>query len=91
MRVARTERAVADRGDPLAVRVLPGPEVVDDPWQRLGGRRRREPHLVADVVGADAVEPLLAKYESVADPAVRPFVLYALGKIDSPRVAAARG
>ena len=40
-------------------------------------------------IGADAIPPLLAKYGAVADPAVRPFVLYALGKIASPRVAAA--
>lgn len=40
-------------------------------------------------IGADAVPPLLARYETVADPAVRPFVLYALGKISSPRVVEA--
>src|SRR5512139_544675 len=40
-------------------------------------------------IGADAIAPLMAKYDAVADPAVRPFVLYALGKIGSPRVAAA--
>lgn len=40
-------------------------------------------------IGADAIEPLMAKYDAVADPAVRPFVLYALGKISSPRVVEA--
>ncbi len=40
-------------------------------------------------IGADAVEPLLAKYDRLADPSVRPFVLYALGKIASPRVVRA--
>jgi HEAT repeat protein len=40
-------------------------------------------------IGADAVEPLIEKYAAVADPAVRPFVLYALGKIGSPRVVKA--
>lgn len=40
-------------------------------------------------IGADAIAPLMAKYDAVADPAVRPFVLYALGKIASPRVAEA--
>lgn len=40
-------------------------------------------------IGADAIGPLLAKYDTVADPAVRPFVLYALGKISSPRVVEA--
>jgi hypothetical protein len=42
-------------------------------------------------IGADAVGPLLAKYDSLADPSVRPFVLYALGKIDSPTVVKALG
>lgn len=40
-------------------------------------------------IGADAIAPLLAKYDAVADPSVRPFVLYALGKISSPRVVEA--
>ena len=40
-------------------------------------------------IGADAIEPLLAKYDNVADPATRPFVIYALGKISSPRVVKA--
>jgi HEAT repeat protein len=40
-------------------------------------------------IGADAIAPLVAKYDAVADPAVRPFVLYALGKIGSPRVVEA--
>ena len=40
-------------------------------------------------IGAEAIAPLMAKYDAVADPAVRPFVLYALGKIGSPRVAEA--
>lgn len=40
-------------------------------------------------IGSDAISPLMAKYDAVADPAVRPFVLYALGKIVSPRIAEA--
>ena len=40
-------------------------------------------------IGADAIEPLIAKYGTLADPSVRPFVLYALGKIDSPRIVEA--
>lgn len=40
-------------------------------------------------IGAGAIAPLLAKYDAVSDPAVRPFVLYALGKISSPRVVEA--
>ncbi len=40
-------------------------------------------------IGADAIAPLMVKYDAVADPAVRPFVLYALGKIASPLIAVA--
>jgi HEAT repeat protein len=37
-------------------------------------------------IGADAIQPLIAEYESTPDPARRVFVLYALGKIKSPLV-----
>lgn len=37
-------------------------------------------------LGADAIVPLLKEYETAADPAHRQFVLYALGKIKSPRI-----
>lgn len=40
-------------------------------------------------IGADAIEPLMAKYETVADPSTRPFVIYALGKIGAPGVVRA--
>lgn len=40
-------------------------------------------------IGAEAIAPLMAKYDAVKDPAVRPFALYALGKIASPRVVEA--
>ena len=37
-------------------------------------------------MGADAIRPLLAEYASSQDGALRTFVLYALGKIKSPRI-----
>lgn len=37
-------------------------------------------------IGADAIQPLIAEYNAASDPARRVFVLYALGKIKSPRV-----
>jgi HEAT repeat protein len=37
-------------------------------------------------IGADAIEPLMAQYERLSEPACRTFVVYALGKIESPRV-----
>lgn len=40
-------------------------------------------------IGADAIEPLMAEYQSSSDPARRAFVLYALGKIKSPKIVQA--
>jgi hypothetical protein len=40
-------------------------------------------------MGADAIEPLMSKYETSTDLATRAFCLYALGKIRSPKIAAA--
>jgi len=37
-------------------------------------------------LGADAIEPMVAKYRSADDPSARAFVLYALGKIKSPKI-----
>ncbi len=37
-------------------------------------------------IGADAIAPLMAEYQSSADPAHRMFVLYALSKIKSPKI-----
>ena len=40
-------------------------------------------------IGADAIAPLLAEYQGSPDPSRRAFVLYALGKIKSPRIVQA--
>lgn len=40
-------------------------------------------------IGAEAIEPLIAKYAASADPSTRTFVLYALGKVKSPQVVKA--
>ncbi len=40
-------------------------------------------------IGADAIEPLVEKYASTEEPATRTFILYALGKIKSPKIARA--
>ncbi|MBI3005010.1 MAG: hypothetical protein HYY49_06290 [Ignavibacteriales bacterium] len=40
-------------------------------------------------IGADAIKSLILEYESSKDPARRSFILYALGKIKSPEIAAA--
>jgi hypothetical protein len=40
-------------------------------------------------IGAEAIEPLMAKYASSADPSTRTFVLYALGKVKSPQIVKA--
>jgi HEAT repeat protein len=40
-------------------------------------------------IGADSIDPMMAKYASATDPTLRAFLLYALGKIKSPRVVRA--
>ncbi len=40
-------------------------------------------------IGADAIAPLMAEYDASPDPSRRAFVLYALGKIKSPKIVAA--
>lgn len=40
-------------------------------------------------LGADAIPPLVAEYQSSSDPGRRQFVLYALGKIKSPKIVQA--
>jgi HEAT repeat protein len=40
-------------------------------------------------IGADAIAPLIAEYQASPDPARRMFILYALGKIKSPRIVQA--
>lgn len=42
-------------------------------------------------IGADAIAPLMAEYDSSGDPARRAFILYALGKIKSPKITQAAG
>lgn len=40
-------------------------------------------------IGADAIGPLMTEYQSSPNPALRAFVLYALGKIKSPKIVKA--
>jgi HEAT repeat protein len=40
-------------------------------------------------IGADAIAPLMAEYQSASDPARRIFILYALSKIKSPKIVEA--
>ena len=40
-------------------------------------------------IGADAIQPMLMAYVSATDPTFRAFILYALGKIKSPKIAQA--
>jgi len=37
-------------------------------------------------IGADAIDPLMAEYATTTEPTVRAFIMYALGKIKSPKV-----
>jgi len=40
-------------------------------------------------IGSDAIKPLMAEYEMSSDPTYRSFILYALGKIKSPKIVQA--
>ena len=40
-------------------------------------------------IGADTIAPLMAEYQSLSDPVRRAFLLYALGKIKSPKIVQA--
>ena len=42
-------------------------------------------------IGADSIDPLMAKYASATDPTLRAFLLYALGKIKSPKILRVAG
>jgi hypothetical protein len=45
--------------------------------------------VVANVlgrIGAEAVDPMMAEYASTTNPTLRAFILYALGKVKSPRI-----
>jgi HEAT repeat protein len=42
-------------------------------------------------IGADSIDPVMAKYASTPDPTLRAFLLYALGKIKSPKIVRAAG
>ncbi|MBI5506087.1 MAG: HEAT repeat domain-containing protein [Deltaproteobacteria bacterium] len=41
------------------------------------------------MIGADAIDPLIAQYRTLEDPSRRAFVVYAIGKIKSPQIARA--
>jgi hypothetical protein len=40
-------------------------------------------------IGAGAIDPLIADYSSAVDPAMRAYILYALGKVKSPQIVKA--
>lgn len=42
-------------------------------------------------IGADAIKPLLMEYASASNDTVRAFIIYALGKVKSPKIAQAAG
>jgi HEAT repeat protein len=42
-------------------------------------------------IGADAIQPMMMAYASATDPTFRAFILYALGKIKSPKIVQAAG
>ena len=40
-------------------------------------------------IGSDAIDPMMAQYASATNPTLRAFILYALGKVKSPKVVQA--
>jgi len=44
---------------------------------------------VLDRIGADAIDPRIAEYSATTNPTLRSFILYALGKLKSPRIVKA--
>ena len=62
--------------------------------ERLDAGDMKAQWAVAHVLGrfgADAIQPLMSAYISTADMTMRAFILYALGKIKSPKIVQAMG
>lgn len=74
----------------LAARL--GPPIVPTLIQNLNAGDLKAQWAIAHVlgrIGADAIQPMIMAYASAADPTMRAFILYALGKIKSPKIVQA--
>jgi len=74
----------------LAARL--GPPVIPALIESLHAGDFKAEWAVAHVlgrIGADAIQPMMMAYASATDPTLRAFILYAMGKIKSPKIAQA--
>ena len=81
---------IVDEAINLAARL--GPSIIPVLIDHLNAGDLKAQWAIAHVlgrIGADAINPMMMRYASSTDPTFRAFILYALGKIKSPKVVQA--
>ena len=81
---------VLDAAVSLASRL--GPPIIPILIENLNAGDLKAQWAIAHVlgrIGADAINPMVMAYASATDPTLRAFILYALGKIKSPKIVQA--
>jgi HEAT repeat protein len=81
---------ILDEAVNLAARL--GPPIIPILIDNLNAGDLKAQWAIAHVlgrIGADAINPMMMAYASATDPTMRAFILYALGKIKSPKIAQA--
>jgi HEAT repeat protein len=84
--------AILDEAVNLAARL--GPPIIPILIENLNAGDLKAQWAIAHVlgrIGADAISPMMIAYASATDPTLRAFILYALGKIRSPKIVQAAG
>jgi hypothetical protein len=78
---------ILDEAVNLAARL--GPSIIPILMEHLNAGDLKAQWAIAHVlgrIGADAINPMMMTYASATDPTLRAFILYALGKIKSPKI-----
>ncbi|HTY63651.1 MAG TPA: HEAT repeat domain-containing protein [Acidobacteriota bacterium] len=81
---------ILDEAVNLAARL--GPPIIPILIENLNAGDLKAQWAIAHVlgrIGADAIKPMVKAYVSATDPTMRAFILYALGKIKSPKIVQA--
>jgi HEAT repeat protein len=81
---------ILDAAVSLAARL--GPPIIPILIESLNSGDLKGQWAIAHVlgrIGADAISPMMMAYASATDPTLRAFILYALGKIKSPKIVQA--
>ncbi len=81
---------ILDEAVNLAARL--GPPIIPILIESLNAGDLKAQWAIAHVlgrIGADAINPMMMAYASATDPTMRAFILYALGKIKSPKIVQA--